>query len=68
MSAGMEIIEDSFVGIKDGVIVAVGQNKDKRKHRLSCQRNDRCFRLYRHARIGQYAHASADGLFPGNGR
>ena len=28
MSAGMEIIEDSFIGIKDGFIVKVGQNKD----------------------------------------
>ncbi|HBI47610.1 MAG TPA: amidohydrolase [Smithella sp.] len=28
MSAGMEIIEDSFVGIKDGLIVAVGRNND----------------------------------------
>src|SRR5664280_1080399 len=28
MSAGMEIIEDSIVGIKNGLIVAVGQNKD----------------------------------------
>ena len=28
MSAGMEIIEDSIIGIKDGLIVAVGQNKD----------------------------------------
>ncbi len=28
MSAGMEIIEDSIVGIKDGLIVTVGQNKD----------------------------------------
>lgn len=29
MSAGMEIIEDSIVGIKDGLIVAVGQNGDQ---------------------------------------
>jgi len=28
MSVGMEIIEDSIVGIKNGLIVAVGQNKD----------------------------------------
>jgi 5-methylthioadenosine/S-adenosylhomocysteine deaminase len=28
MNAGMEIVEDSFVGIKDGLIVAVGQNKN----------------------------------------
>jgi 5-methylthioadenosine/S-adenosylhomocysteine deaminase len=28
MSAEMEIIEDSIVGIKNGLIVAVGQNKD----------------------------------------
>ncbi len=28
MSAGMEIIEDGFVGIKDSVIVAAGANKD----------------------------------------
>jgi 5-methylthioadenosine/S-adenosylhomocysteine deaminase len=28
ISAGMEIIEDSIVGIKNGLIVAVGQNKD----------------------------------------
>jgi 5-methylthioadenosine/S-adenosylhomocysteine deaminase len=28
MSAGMDIIEDSIVGIKDGLIVTVGQNKD----------------------------------------
>jgi 5-methylthioadenosine/S-adenosylhomocysteine deaminase len=28
MSAGMEIIEDSFIGIKDGLIVAVGRNGD----------------------------------------
>ncbi|KQC08602.1 MAG: hypothetical protein APR62_04385 [Smithella sp. SDB] len=28
MSAGMEIIEDSFVGIKDGLISAVGRNND----------------------------------------
>jgi 5-methylthioadenosine/S-adenosylhomocysteine deaminase len=28
MSAGMEIIEDSIVGIKNGLIVTVGQNKD----------------------------------------
>jgi 5-methylthioadenosine/S-adenosylhomocysteine deaminase len=28
MSTGMEIIEDSIVGIKDGLIVAVCQNKD----------------------------------------
>jgi 5-methylthioadenosine/S-adenosylhomocysteine deaminase len=30
MSAGMEIIENSIVGIKDGVIVTVGQNSDQR--------------------------------------
>jgi 5-methylthioadenosine/S-adenosylhomocysteine deaminase len=30
MSAGMEIIEDSFVAIKDGVIVAAGQKGDQR--------------------------------------
>ena len=29
MSAGMEIIEDSIVGIKDGLIVTVGQNRDQ---------------------------------------
>ncbi|MCX5848662.1 MAG: amidohydrolase [Deltaproteobacteria bacterium] len=29
LSAGMEIIEDSFIGIKEDVIVAVGQNKDR---------------------------------------
>jgi 5-methylthioadenosine/S-adenosylhomocysteine deaminase len=29
MSAGMEIIEDSIVGIKDGLIVAVGRNSDQ---------------------------------------
>jgi 5-methylthioadenosine/S-adenosylhomocysteine deaminase len=29
MSAEMEIIEDSFIGIKDDVIVAVGQNKNR---------------------------------------
>ena len=29
MSAGMEIIENSIVGIKDGLIVAVGQNDDQ---------------------------------------
>ncbi len=29
MSAKMEIIEDSIVGIKDGLIVAVGQNGDR---------------------------------------
>jgi 5-methylthioadenosine/S-adenosylhomocysteine deaminase len=29
MSAGMEIIEDSIVGIKDGLIVAIGQNSDQ---------------------------------------
>src|SRR5664279_5941780 len=29
MSVGMEIIEDSIVGIKDGLIVAVGQNGDQ---------------------------------------
>jgi 5-methylthioadenosine/S-adenosylhomocysteine deaminase len=29
MSAGMEIIEDSVVGIKDGLIVAVGRNSDQ---------------------------------------
>jgi len=29
MSAAMEIIEDSIVGIKDGLIVAVGQNGDQ---------------------------------------
>jgi 5-methylthioadenosine/S-adenosylhomocysteine deaminase len=28
MSTGMEIIEDSIVGIKDGLIVAVGRNND----------------------------------------
>lgn len=28
MSTGMDIIEDCFIGIKDDVIVAVGQNKD----------------------------------------
>ena len=28
MSAGMEIIKDSFVGIKDGLIVAVGRDND----------------------------------------
>ncbi|MGB5216943.1 MAG: amidohydrolase [Smithella sp.] len=28
MSAGMEIIEDGFVGIKDGLIVAIGGNKE----------------------------------------
>jgi len=28
MSAGMEIIEDSLVGIKDGLISAVGRNND----------------------------------------
>jgi 5-methylthioadenosine/S-adenosylhomocysteine deaminase len=28
MSAGMEIVDDSIVGIKDGLIVTVGQNKD----------------------------------------
>jgi imidazolonepropionase-like amidohydrolase len=30
MKACMEIIEDSFVGIKDGVIVAAGQKGDQR--------------------------------------
>ncbi len=29
MSAGMEIIEDSIIGIKDGLIVAVGQNGNR---------------------------------------
>jgi len=29
MSAGMEIIEDSIVGIKDGLVVAVGRNSDQ---------------------------------------
>jgi 5-methylthioadenosine/S-adenosylhomocysteine deaminase len=29
MSAGMEIIEDSLVGIKDGIIVAAGKNTDR---------------------------------------
>ena len=29
MSAGMEIIEDSIVGIKDGLIVAIGRNSDQ---------------------------------------
>jgi 5-methylthioadenosine/S-adenosylhomocysteine deaminase len=29
MSAGMEIIEDSIVGLKDGLIVAVGRNSDQ---------------------------------------
>jgi 5-methylthioadenosine/S-adenosylhomocysteine deaminase len=29
MSAGMEIIDDSIVGIKDGLIVAVGRNVDQ---------------------------------------
>jgi 5-methylthioadenosine/S-adenosylhomocysteine deaminase len=29
MSAGMEIIEDPIVGIKDGLIVAVGKNSDQ---------------------------------------
>ena len=29
MSAGMEIVEDSFVGIKDDVIVAIGENKNR---------------------------------------
>ena len=40
MSAGMEIIEDSIVGIKDGLIVAVGQNRDQRICRLPGKRND----------------------------
>ena len=29
MSAGMEILEDSIIGIKDGLIVAVGQNGNR---------------------------------------
>lgn len=29
MSAGMEIIEDSFVGVKDGIIVATGKRGDQ---------------------------------------
>jgi 5-methylthioadenosine/S-adenosylhomocysteine deaminase len=29
MSAGMEIIEDSIIGIKDGIIVAAGKNTDR---------------------------------------
>ena len=29
MSAGMEIIEDSIIGVKDGLIVAVGRNGDQ---------------------------------------
>ena len=37
MSAGMEIIEDSIVGIKDGLIVAVGQKKDSGRNAFTAK-------------------------------
>ncbi len=67
MSPQMEIIEDSIIGIKDGIIVAVEKRSDQKNNELLGERDDRRLRLYCHARVGQHAHSFADGLFPGHG-